>query len=73
MTIKEVAQEITSYNKDLVCTCKPRKHQIVLQYNDETHHLLSPYYQQRLETKEFNEKDLRAIMIEVDRFIQFGH
>lgn len=73
MTVKEISQEITSYNKDIVCTCKPRKHQIVLQYNGEIKYLLSPYYQQRLESKEFNEEDLSGVMMEVDRFIKYGY
>lgn len=73
MTVKEISQEIISRNKDIVCTCKQRKHQIVLQYNGEVTHLLSPYYQQRLESKEFNEEDLSGVMMEVDRFIKYGY
>ena len=48
MKLKEIAQTITNYSPGLSCKTQPRKHQIILQYEEETVYLLSPYYQERV-------------------------
>ena len=73
MKLKDISQAITTTYPSVTCKTQSRKHQIILQYDGETTYLLSPYYQQRLETDKFNEKDLAAILIEVDRIIKLGY
>lgn len=72
MKLKEIAQTITNYSPGLSCKTQPRKHQIILQYEEETVYLLSPYYQERVANGEFNEADMAAILTEVDRIMRYG-
>ena len=72
MKLKEISQAITNYAPGLSCKTQPRKHQIILQYEEETIYLLSPYYQERVANGEFNEADMAAILVEVDRIMRYG-
>lgn len=72
MKLKEISQAITNYALGLSCKTQPRKHQIVLEYDGEVAYLLSPYYQERVANGEFNQSDMAAILIEVDRIMRYG-
>lgn len=72
MKLKEIAQTVTNYAPGLSCKTQPRKHQIILQYEEEVIYLLSPYYQERLANDKFDAKDMAAILIEVDRIMRYG-
>ena len=75
MKLKEISQAIVNYAQGLSCKTQPRKHQIILQYEgfpEETVYLLSPYYQERVANGDFNEADLAAILVEVDRIMLYG-
>lgn len=72
MKLKDIAQTVTNYAPGLSCKTQPRKHQIVLQYDEEVVYLLSPYYQERVANEKFNEGDMAAILVEVDRIMRYG-
>lgn len=72
MKLKEIAAAVEHYAPEFTCKTQPRKHQIILQSKEETILLLSPYYQQRIAEDRFNEADLAAILVEVDRIIRYG-
>lgn len=70
MKLKDIAVAILAKYDDFTCKVQNKKNQIVVQsslWPNETVHLLSPYYQEKLRNNEFTEKDLENVLVEADR------
>lgn len=75
MTLKEIAAQILTHDETFACKIQNKKTQILVKCNDwpdETVVLLSPYYQQRIADGLFDQNDMDAVLIEVDRIRRFG-
>lgn len=74
-SLKDISKAVLDSNENLSCTCSYKNNQIMLKtktFPDEVMCLLSPYYQERIKTEKFNDKDLKAVIGEARRFIEIG-
>ena len=74
-SLKEISKQVLESDENLSCTCSYKNNQIILKtktFPDEVMCLLSPYYQERIRDEKFNDKDMKALIVEAKRFVQIG-
>lgn len=74
-SLKDIANKLVRFNENLSCTCSYKNNQITLQtktFPTEVRYILSPYYQERVKTGQFNDKDMRGVIIEAMHFMEYG-
>ena len=74
-SLRDIANKVVESNDNLSYTCSYKNNQIMLKtktFPDEVMCLLSPYYQDRIKTEKFNDKDLKAVIVEAKRFVEIG-
>ena len=74
-TLRDVANKLAASNENLSCTCSYKNNQIILQtktFPEEVKHILSPYYQEKIKTEQFDDKDMRGVIIEARHFVVNG-